>query len=94
MAKKKGRRRKQGLFSKAVNIGFIALAFARPLSFLFKGQFSYFTDPNPANVSLIGDATGNMGTDLPRAFTFYAPIGVSIGLKKAFNFVRKQNPVS
>ncbi len=94
MAAAKKKRSKQGLFSKAVNIGFIFLAFARPLSFLFKGQFGYFTNPNPEDVSLIGDATGNMGKDLPRAFQFYAPIGVSFGLKKAYNFVRRQNPVS
>ncbi len=91
---KKKKHSKQGMFSKLVNIGFIALAFARPLGFLFRGNFAYFSETDPASVGLIGDATGNMGKDLPRAFTFYAPIGVSIGLKKAFNFVRRQNPVS
>ncbi len=92
MAKKK-RSRRQGLFSKAINAGFIALAFAKPLSHLFRGEFGYFVDTDPAGNNLIGDMTANMGADLPRAVAFYGPIGASIGLKMIFNFVRRKNPV-
>ncbi len=92
MAKKKGRRRRQGMFSKVINIGLTLLSISRPLFLLFRpGGFS------PASIKqLISEATFGLmdgGFNLQTGLAFYAPAGGAIAIGTVLKFIRKKFPV-
>ncbi len=92
MAKKKKRGRRQGLFSKAVNIGLTLLSISRPLFLLFRpGGFS-----QSSIKQLIGEATFGLTDgrfDINRGFQFYAPAGGAVAIGTVLKFIRKKFPV-
>ncbi len=93
MAKKKGRRRKQGLFSKVINMALIALAFARPLQLFF---FNLGGDLAGAAKVIVQEATFGLseGTfDLNAGLRMYTPAVGAFALGKMKSFAMRHFPV-
>ncbi len=91
MAKKK-KRSKQGMFSKAVNIGMIALGMSRILEIVFNN----ITAPADISKIIIREATFGLSEgvfSLARGARFYSPPVAAIATKIVFSFIRKKNPV-
>ncbi len=91
MPKKKKGRRRQGLFSKALNIGLILLGLSRPISIMM-GR------PSAAGVQqVINEATfglsGAGGFDLEKGLLMYSPAGAAIGLGKLKSYLMRHFPV-
>ena len=89
MTRKKKRRRKASLLTKAINVGILALAFATPIKLLMKGGTG-------AIDAIIWRATGGLVTpsgtgtfNKNLAIEFYGPMLAAILLKKAISMVRK-----
>ncbi len=91
MAKKKGKGRKQGLFSKAINIGLIALGFSRVLTHLFTPQ------PFEAKMKvIIKESTFGLSEgkfDLAAGLAMYTPGGAAIALGTLKSYLMKKFPV-
>ncbi len=91
MAKKK-KTSKQGIFSKLVNVGFLALGMSRVLEIVFNN----ITAPADIPKIIIREATFGLSEgafSMARGARFYGPPVASILTKMVFNFVRKRNPV-
>ncbi len=93
MAKKKKGRKRQGLFSKAINIGLTALAFARPLELILsasgRGAFSETAKVIIREASFgLSDGAFNLETGL----RMYAPVGAALGLHELKKFASKHFP--
>ncbi len=95
MARKKKGRRRQGLFSKAINAGLIALGFSRVLTHLLSGQ-----PFNLISAAIIREATfglanplGESQFDLNAGLQMYAPGAAALGLGTLKKFLMKKFPV-
>lgn len=89
MAKKK-RRRKASLLTKAINVGVLALAFAKPIEILIGGGNISQKANNivlHATAGVAGEGGG--GFDMGMATSFYGPMVAAIVLKKAISMVRR-----
>ncbi len=90
MAKKKSRSRRQGWFSKILNIGIILLGLSRPISIIVR-------KPNAAglqdiiNESTFGLAQGKF--DMKAGLKFYTPGGAAAGLGALKSYLLKKFPV-
>ena len=91
MAKKKGRRRKQGLISKAMNIGLIALGFSRVITLALRGDF--LAIQNEATFGLAGAGTATSGFDLDAGLRIYSPAGAAVGLGFLKTYLMRKFPV-
>ncbi len=84
MAKKKGRRRRASLVTKAINVGVLALAFATPIRMILAGA---------KLEDIAGMATGDLSKgatfNKDLVIQFYGPMLAAIVLKKAISMVRK-----
>ncbi len=88
MAKKR-RRRRASLLTKAINIGVLALAFAKPIDILLKGvdvpnQLVFHAS---AGLARLDGVAGRFNKDA--AAQFYGPMVAAIILKKAISMVRR-----
>ncbi len=93
MAKKKTRGRRQGLFSKAINIGLILLGFSRPIAILLDPQQGKFA--NKANV-IIREATFGLSEGsfkLDAGLKMYTPALGAIALGTLKSFLMRKFPV-
>ncbi len=91
MAKKRRRRGKQGLFSKAINIALTLLAFARPIQIAFSAK-----GPNTKLAQVIDEATFGLanGTfNLQKGLQMYTPVGAALALGTLKKFVMRKFPV-
>ena len=93
MAKKKGKRRKQSLISKIMNLGLIALAFS-PVLRRLPGAFA---DPAGVGRALADDYTlglaVNRSFDMERGLATYAPVVAAIAIGKVKSYVLRKFPV-
>ncbi len=93
MAKGKRKHKKQGMFSKAINIGLTALAFARPLELLLtaagRGSMSETAKVIVREASF-GLSEG--GFDLNAGLRMYTPVGAAYGLHELKKFASRHFP--
>lgn len=100
MAKKKGKRRRQSVVSKVINLGLILLGLSRPITLLFTGGGDFAFKVN----RIITEATfglarpGGVGGgvskfDLNLGLQMYAPAGAAIALGKLKGFLMRHFPV-
>ncbi len=93
MAKKKKRNgSKQGMFSKAVNIGILALGMSRILEIIFNN----LGNPSAIPTLIIRGATAGLSTgsfSLKEGVRFYGPPASAAVVKGVFSWLRKKNPV-
>ncbi len=90
MPKKKKSRRRQGLFSKAINAALIALGFARPIQlFMEKGVGAVDFIISEATFGL----TDASGFNLQKGLRMYAPVGAAVGLGKLKSYLFRHFPV-
>ncbi len=91
MAKNKKKRSRQGLFSKAINIGLIALGFSRVLGILFTGA-----SPGAKMDQIVREGTFGLSQgkfDLDAGLAMYTPVGAAIGLGKLKQYLMRHFPV-
>ncbi len=88
--KKKGRR-KQGVVSKAINIGLIVLGFSRVLGILFTGASVSAKMEQIQREATFGLSEGKF--DLNAGLLMYAPVGGAIGLGKLKQYLLRHFPV-
>ncbi len=95
MAAKKKKSRRQGLFSKAINIGLIALGFSRVITHLTSGASVDQITGAIIRESTFGLANplGESQFDLQAGLQMYAPGAAAIGLGKLKQFLMKKFPV-
>ncbi len=91
MAKKKNGRRKQGLVSKVMNVGLIALGFSRVLGILFTSASVGAKFEQIQREATFGLSTGKF--DLNAGLLMYSPIGAAIGLGKLKTYLLRHFPV-
>ncbi len=85
------KRRKQSLFSKAINMGLITLGFSRLLVHLFFPQSA-----EEKMKSIIKEATFGLSEgafDLDAGFRMYMPVGAAVALGKLKNYLFRKFPV-
>ncbi len=93
MAKKKRGRRRQGLVSKAANLGLILLGLSRPLKLILGIDAPSFGDPIN---SIIVEASAGLSTgalDVDAAMRFYGPVGAAVGLGFLKSYLMRKFPV-
>lgn len=90
MAKKKKSRR-QGLFSKALNVGLIALGFSRVLGILFTGASAGDKANQIIRESTFGLSEGSF--DLNAGLLMYTPVAGAFALGTLKQFLMKKFPV-
>ncbi len=95
MAKKKKGRRKQGLFSKGLNIGLILLGFSRVIKHVFSGD-----SVDNITAAIIRESTFGLANplgpsqfDLEAGLQMYAPGAAAVGLGTLKKFLMKKFPV-
>lgn len=92
MAKKKGRRRKQSLFSKVTNVGLIALGLSRVLEIIFNN----LGNPSAIPTLLVRGATFGLssgGFSVDQGARFYGPPVAAITTGKVLQFLKRRFPV-
>ncbi len=93
MAKKKKRRGKQGLASRLINAGLLALTFARPLEIIFKN----IGNPGAIPTLILRGATfglaGGGGFSLDQGTRFYGPVAAAFALGAVKKFAMRKFPV-
>lgn len=95
MAKKKNRRGKQSMVSKAANIGLLALSFARPIRMLITGNFRYFW--SLGSDGLVHEATFGLSSgafDLQAGAQLYGPSVAAAALFQIKKYAMKHYRVS
>ncbi len=90
MAKHK-KKSKQGLFSKAINVGLILLGFSRPLTILMKHGFGEVAVNAIISESTFGLSQGKF--DLNEGLKMYTPAGGAIALGKLKQYLMRHFPV-
>lgn len=88
MAKKR-RRRRASLLTKAINVGVLLLAFARPLQLAMSGDTNAIIRGASFGMVNPGQASGTSPFNKAEAISFYGPMVAAIVLKKAISMVRK-----
>ncbi len=91
MAKKRKRRGKQSLLSKAKNLGLIALGASRLLGILFTAASAGDKANQIVREATFGLSTGEF--DLNAGLLMYTPVAGSIALGTFLNFLMKKFPV-
>ncbi len=91
MAKKRKRRGKQSLLSKAKNLGLIALGASRLLGILFTGASMAEKADQILRESTFGLSKGSF--DLNAGLLMYAPVGGALALGTFLNFLLRKFPV-
>ncbi len=91
MAKKRRRRGKQGLFSKALNASLIALGFSRVISILVSPAAIDTKMTAIINGATFGLATGKFNLDI--GLRMYTPAGAAIALGTLKTFLMRKFPV-
>ncbi len=92
MAKKKKGRRKQGIASKLINAGGIAIGFSRILEIVFNNLGNMGDIPK----LIIRGATFGLSDgafNIQEGARFYAPIGGAIAYRKFTTFLMKRFPI-
>ncbi len=91
MAKGKKKRSRQGLFSKAINIGLIALGFSRVLKHLLSGAGFDLIQTAIIREATFGLSDGKF--DMDAGLAMYTPVGAAIGLGKLKQYLMRHFPV-
>ncbi len=91
MAKGKKKPSKQGLLSKVMNIGLIALGFSRVLGILFTSASVGDKFAQIQREATFGLSQGKF--DLNAGLAMYAPAGAAIGLGKLKKYLMRHFPV-
>ncbi len=92
MAKGKKKSRRQGLFSKAINIAFLALGFSRPLFLLLRpGGFSQSSVEQILEEATFGLTKGTF--DVAAGARMYSPAGAAFALGTLKTFLMRKFPV-
>ncbi len=93
MAKGKKRSRRQGMVSKAINIGLIALGFSRVIEILIDPKFGSIS--NKFKV-IQRDATFGLSEgkfNMKAGLRMYTPAGAAVGLGTLKSYLMKKFPV-
>ncbi len=91
MAKKKNRRRRQGLLSKAINVGLVALSFARPLEILFSKVPIATKIQQILRGATFGLSEGTFA--LESGLAMYSPVGAAAALGFVKKYALRHFPV-
>ena len=90
-AAKNKRSRRQGLFSKAMNIGLILLGFSRAINRILVNDVQGLI--NEATFGLAASTGGEINLDLSAGFRMYSPAGAAIGLGGLKSYLIRKFPV-
>ncbi len=91
MAKKKKGRKRQGLFSKAVNLGGWAIGLARPIQIFFQDGFTSMALQRIMNGLTFGLSDGSL--NVGEGLQMYVPVGASIGYRQLTTYLMRHFPV-
>ena len=93
MAKKRNKKNRQGLFSKAINIGGILIGLARPIEVLINQGFSVAALQNILRGLSFGLVDGVSSFSFDEGFRMYAPVLGAVGYREFTKYLMRKFPI-